>query len=91
VGHAFDHDNQARANRIALGYCGRVASHCRVAVSFTDQCGAIAETKVGDVSHGLGATKRDAEAPDSLPRLHRKNMQGCHFDLLRKVKREENG
>jgi len=46
-GHSHNHENQARANRAALGYCGRVAADC-LAVSFTNQCGAIAETKVGD-------------------------------------------
>jgi hypothetical protein len=60
-GHSFDYDSQARASRIAQGYCARVASDCRIVVSFTNQCGAIAETKQGDVSFGLGATKTEAE------------------------------
>jgi uncharacterized protein DUF4189 len=60
-GHSFDHESQARANRMALGYCTRHASDCRVAVNFTNQCGAIAETKQRDVSPGPGATKKEAE------------------------------
>ena len=59
-GHSFDHPSQARATRVAQGHCARVASDCRVVVNFTNQCGAIAETKQGDVSPGLGGTKKEA-------------------------------
>lgn len=61
-GQSFDYESQGRANRIALAYCKRHASDCRVAVNFTNQCGAIAESKQGDASPGVGATKREAES-----------------------------
>jgi hypothetical protein len=61
-GYAYDHDSQARANRMALGYCRRYASDCRIALNFVNQCGAIAETKQYEVGSGLGATKKEAES-----------------------------
>jgi len=60
-GYSFDHDSQARASRMAQGYCARAAADCRIVVNFWNQCGAIAETKQGEVSFGLGATKTEAE------------------------------
>jgi hypothetical protein len=60
-GYAYDHDSQARANRMALGHCQRHASDCRIALNFVNQCGALAETKQNQTGSGLGATKKEAE------------------------------
>jgi hypothetical protein len=60
-GHSYDHDSQARANRIARGYCASRAPDCRIVVNFVNQCGAIAETTRKEVSHGLGGTRKEAE------------------------------
>jgi uncharacterized protein DUF4189 len=74
-GHSFDHQSQARASRIAQGHCARLASDRRIVVNVTNQCAAIAETKQGDVSFGLGATKAEAE---------RRSLAACRgFALLR--------
>jgi hypothetical protein len=34
---------------------------CRIAVSFVNQCGAIADTTRNEVSPGLGGTRKEAE------------------------------
>ena len=60
-GHSYDHDSQARASRVAQGYCARRAPDCSIVVNFVNQCGAIAETKKNEVSPGLGRTRKEAE------------------------------
>ncbi|MCC7271999.1 MAG: DUF4189 domain-containing protein [Alphaproteobacteria bacterium] len=60
-GYSFDHDSRGRADRVALGHCGRRAPDCRIVTSFVNACGALA-VQGRTAAGGTGKSRAEAEA-----------------------------